>query len=226
MKTNYQIICIALILCVAYLLYTKGSSTASGSVDQQEAVYNNMLTRTSIRSFKDEPLTEAQLEKLLKAGMSAPTAGNMQPWEFIVVTEPELLKKIKVMAKQVKAGELGLEQAQATSALLEGAEDDGAAAFIVVLANMDTYKEKQHFTKFWVADTSIATQNILLAAHSMGLGAVWLSVYPSPAREQMLREYLTIPQNKNILCLIALGYPKYEKTAKDKWKPEKVQWVK
>ncbi len=227
MKINYQLVCVTLILCVAYLLYMQiGKSRLTKSINNEEAVFNNMLSRTSIRSFKDEPVTEAQLEKLLKAGMSAPTAGNMQPWEFVVVTRPDLLKKIRLLAKEVKAGELGLEEARDTPKLLKGAEKDGAAAFIVVMANMDIYKDKQHFTKFWVADTSIATQNILLAAHSMGLGAVWLSIYPSPAREQKLRDYLNIPENKNILCLIALGYPKYEKAAKDKWKPEKVQWVK
>ncbi len=227
MKINYQISCVALIIFSAYMIYSRvSSSTQEAAVDSEAAVYQNMLTRTSVRSFKEDTLSEEQLEKLLKAGMSAPTAGNMQPWEFIVVTKEDVLKKIRLLAKEVKAGELGTTQALDTPALLEGADQDGAAAFIVVMANMDTYKDKQHFTKFWVTDTSIATQNILLAAHSMGLGAVWLSIYPSPAREEILRGYLDIPANKKVLCMIALGYPKYEKAPKDKWKAEKVQWVK
>ncbi len=144
MKVNYQFLTIALILCIAFLLVNKNES-----VNSADAVIANMNARTSVRSYTDEKISDEVLTELVKAGMSAPTAGNMQPWEFVIVTDKDLLEKMANVHKFTTPIK-------------------GAAAGIVVVANMDTYKDKPEFEGFWITDTSAATQNILLAATSKG----------------------------------------------------------
>lgn len=198
MRINYQVLSVTLILCIAFLLVN-----VNKSVSTEEAVFKNIYSRTSVRSYNSEKIPVETLKELIKAGMAAPTAGNMQPWEFLIIDKPETLEEMGSIHKF-------------------SAPAKGATAAIVVLANMDTYKKRPEFSPFWITDTSVATENILLAAHSIGLGAVWLSVYPSAERDEKLRAILNIPANRNILCFIALGHPKGKSVPKNKWKPEKV----
>ncbi len=202
MRINYQILCVALILCIGFLLFEKKEQ-----VNSSEAVIENILSRTSIRSYTDEKISDEQLTELVRAGMAAPTAGNMQPWEFVVVTDAELLKKMGAVHKF-------------------SSPVSSAAAAIVVMANMDMYKDREDFKGFWITDTSAATENILLAANSFGLGAVWLSVYPWDDRDDKIRNILDIDDNFKVLCMIALGHPEGEVMPKDKFKPERIHWKK
>lgn len=198
MRINYQSLSIVLIICIAFLLVNKDNN-----INPKEAVLNNIHMRTSVRSFTDEKIPLETIKELVKAGMAAPTAGNMQPWEFLVVDNKETLEKMG-----------GIHKFSTPS--------KSAAAAIVVLADIDTYKNRPEFKPFWITDTSVATENIMLAATSMGIGSVWLSVYPSKERENKLRKVLNIPNKYNILCSIALGYPSEDVVPKDKWKAEKL----
>jgi flavin reductase (DIM6/NTAB) family NADH-FMN oxidoreductase RutF/nitroreductase len=161
-------------------------------------------SRKSVRHFTDQAVSKEQIELLLQAGMAAPTAVNRQPWAFYVVTRRETLDSLSEQLPYAKM----LSQAQAA---------------IVVCGDMEkagNLKDKA----YWVQDCSAATQNILLAAESIGLGAVWTAVFPYDDRSSVVIETLKLPANHIPLNVIPIGYPTGEDTPKDKWKPENVFW--
>lgn len=161
-------------------------------------------SRKSVRHFTNQAVSEEQIELLLQAGMAAPTAVNRQPWAFYVVTRRETLDSLSEQLPYAKM----LSQAQAA---------------IVVCGDMekaDNLKDKA----YWVQDCSAATQNILLAAESIGLGAVWTAVFPYDDRSKVVIETLKLPGHHIPLNVIPIGYPTGEDKPKDKWKPENVFW--
>ena len=196
----------------ALLLFAAGLAAASccnsgtqdaGNNDPAAAVIENLMTRTSVRAYTDEPVAAETIEQLLRAGMAAPTAANRQPWAFVVLTEREQLDRLAA----VQAGRIL----------------SGAPLAIVVCGDMEKALEGTG-RDFWVQDTSAATENILLAAHALGLGAVWTGVYPNPERAAAVSEALGLPEQIIPLCVIAAGYPAETPEPKDKWKPENVHY--
>ena len=169
-----------------------------------DVAINNIMTRTSVRNYTAEPVSEETLTALVKAGMAAPTAMNTQPWKFIVITQRATLDSL--------AGVLPFAKMLTK-----------APAAIVVCG--DLTKAIASAPEFWVQDCSAATQNILLAAHALGLGAVWTGAYPTD-RAETVRTHLDLPENLVPLCVIALGHPAESPTPKDKWKPDNLLWVK
>jgi len=143
-----------------------------------------IFTRKSIREYKPQPVPDELVQELLEAAMQAPSAGNQQPWHFIVVTD----------RKQLDA----LADAQPYGKMLHS-----APLGIVVCG--DTKLEK--YRGFWVQDCSNATMNLLLAAHDRGLGAVWVGVYPVEDRIADLKQILGLPDSVIPLCVVPLGYP-------------------
>ena len=133
----------------------------SAAGDATQAVIENIMTRTSIREFTDQPVAKDTLDIIVKAGMAAPSAVNSQPWAFVVVTEKAMLDSL--------------------NAVHSHANLKTATAAILVCGNMDKAMEGDG-REFWVQDCSAATENILLAAHAYGLGAVWCGVYPIQER--------------------------------------------
>lgn len=164
-----------------------------------------IMSRKSIRSFLNLPLTKSQLELIIKAAMAAPSANNKQPWSFIAITDCELLNQLADKLPYAKM-------------LHE------ATAAIVVCGIPENAGDSPE--GYWVQDCSAATQNILLAIESMGLGAVWTGVYPRSERIDVVRDVLSIPQNVFPLNVIPIGYPKGENRPKDKFKPENIHWEK
>lgn len=170
-----------------------------------EAVINNIMTRTSVRHFTSQPIAADTIETLLKAGMAAPTAMNIQPWSFVVVTERAMLDSLMAVHPYSNLAT--------------------ATAAIIVCGDMQKYDDDT-IRQYWVQDCSAATENILLAAHSLGLGAVWCGVYPGQERVQGVRRVLDLPGNIMPLNLITMGYPDGETTPKDKWNPAVVHYQK
>ena len=164
-----------------------------------------IMSRKSVRSFLNLPLTKSQLELIIEAGMSAPSANNKQPWSFIAITERELLDQLADKLPYAKM-------------LYE------ATAAIVVCGIPE--KSGDSPEGYWVQDCSAATQNILLAIESMGLGAVWTGVYPRAERVDAVREVLSIPKTVFPLNVIPIGFPKSEGRSKDKFRPENIRWDK
>ena len=152
-----------------------------------------IMTRTSIRNFTGEPVSREDLETILKAGMAAPTAMNTQPWRFVVVTEKEKISS--VFGHGPRSGAFTT-----------------AGAVIVVCGQSEQL--------FWYEDCSNAAENILLATHALGLGAVWTAGYPAMERVEPIQTALGIPENIIPLCVIPIGVPAENPEPKDKWKPD------
>lgn len=190
------VLAVALVFAVIKIVTTKLAEPKASSAD---VVINNIMTRTSIRSFTDEPLTDSQIETLLRAGMAAPSAVNKQPWKFVVVKNKQLLRQIAD----------SLPNTRLTT----------AACAIVVCGDMTKTLDGVG-RDFWIHDCSAATENILLAAHALELGAVWAGIFPNPDRVDKLRVLVDIPETQIPLCVIAVGHPAEYPSPKDKWTPE------
>lgn len=205
MKTS-TILNVALAIALVFLCY-KLAVTGGEKAQQQdtsEVVLNNILERTSVRSYLEKSVEEEKIEKLLQAGMAAPTAVNKQPWHFVVVTEKSLLQKLSEAnphAKMVAKAPLA----------------------IVVCGDM-TKALDGNAREFWVQDCSAASENILLAATGLGLGAVWTGTYPSEERCAAVSEVLGLPESLIPLNTIVIGYPDGEVTPKDKWKESNISY--
>ncbi len=166
---------------------------------------NVIYTRRSVRSFTGDAVSREDLMKILRAGMSAPSAVNVQPWSFITVTKRETLDELCEMLPYAK--------------ML-----DKAGAAIVVCGIPD--KDAVYSRKYWVMDCSAASENILLAAHALGLGAVWTAVYVDEERVRDVRKILHIPQHIIPLNVIPIGIPKGKGSAIDKFREENIHWEK
>lgn len=172
--------------------------------DNSAAVLDNIMTRTSIRAFTDQPVEDEKIELILRAGMAAPTAVNKQPWAFVVVKDRAQLERLR--------------QAHPHAQMLATAQ-----AAIVVCGDMSKALDGELWG-YWIQDTSAATENILLAAHALGLGAVWTGVYPNPAIFPQVVEALDLPSHIIPLNVIPIGYPAQSPAPKDKWKPENIHY--
>jgi len=175
-----------------------------------------IMARTSIRSFTGDPVSKEQLETILKAGMAAPSAMNVQPWRFVVLTDKD---KIAEVFGSGFRGEMFTQ----------------AGAVIVVCGETTMMRkpfgepdapEVEMPNIFWFEDCSAATENILLAVKALGLGAVWTAGYPADERTAPIADALGIPEGTDILCVIPVGVPAEDPAPKDKWKPENIHWEK
>ena len=188
------------------LLLMITSCNNNGGVDVRQAVLDNIATRTSVRAYTDEPVSDADIETLLRAAMAAPSAMNRQPWEFIVVNNPDTLG---VLASKLRYAKM-LEQAP--------------VAIVVCAEKMITLRDGTVVeNNFWEHDASAATENLLLAAHALGLGAVWTAASDGE-RAEIVREALGITGTVWPLCVVPIGHPAESPEPKDKWKPEKIHW--
>jgi nitroreductase len=160
----------------------------------------SLMTRRSIRQYTDEDVTAEQLETLLRAAMAAPSAGNQQPWRFVVVRDAEVRAKL----------------AEATP---YSSPIGRAPLGFVVLA--DT-RENKH-PGYWVQDCSAAIQNLLVAAHAIGLGGVWIGVHPNPEREEAVAAIVDPPEGFEVLSMIAVGHPAHPGPDVDRYRTEFVR---
>lgn len=167
--------------------------------------YENILGRRSVRSYTDEAVSETDIEKVLRAAMAAPSAMNRQPWEFVVIDDRALLDSL--------AGRLRHARMLADAPLAIAV----CARRIITLSD-GTVTENM----FWQQDASAATENLLLAAESLGLGAVWTAAYPDPVRAGAVKEALSLPDDVEALCVVVIGHPAGNESPKDKWKPERI----
>ncbi len=163
-----------------------------------------ILSRTSIRSFAEKAVPEAELLKLVEAGMAAPSAVNMQPWVFALITKRELLDALSKKLPYAKM----LSQAPAA---------------IVVSGDLRKTLDQRE-RDYWVEDCSAAAQNILLAAHAIGLGAVWTAVHPVQDRVDTVQSILKMPEYLIPLNVIPVGYPNEQREPKNKWDVHKIHW--
>lgn len=184
---------------------SKKQDESSCTPDATQAVIENIMTRTSIRQFTDQPIAKDTLDLVVKAGMAAPSAVNAQPWAFVIVTEREILDSLNVIKPYFNL--------------------KTATAAIVVCGDMKKAMEGIG-QEYWIQDCSAASENILLAAHAYGLGAVWCGVYPNPDIVDAVKSTLDLPENIIPLNIITMGYPAETPEPKDKFKTDNIHYQK
>lgn len=194
---------------MATMISCNGGATSSDDgtckADTTAIIIDNIMTRVSVRQFTDKPVSKDTLDLLVKAGMAAPSAVNAQPWAFVVITEREIMDSLNVLKPYFNL--------------------KTATAAIVVCGDLSKALEGVG-QEYWIQDCSAVTENILLAAHGYGLGAVWCGVYPGPDMVKGVSEILGLPENVIPLNVITLGYPAEKPEIKDKFKPENIHYQK
>lgn len=191
-------------VCLMMLMLLSGNVFAKESESATD-LFSVIHSRKSVRQFTGASVSKEQLDKVIRAGMAAPSAVNKQPWSFVVVTDR---KKLDALAA-------GLPTARGM---------DKAAAVIIVC----TEPEKAHMKSkdFAVIDASLAGENILLAIEGLGLGACWTAAYPYEDKVKHVRSVLGIPADVIPLNVIVVGVPTGQDKPKDKYKPERIHWDK
>lgn len=149
-------------------------------------------TRISTRQFSDKIISDADLHTILEAGMSGPTAVNARPWSFIVVRDKEMLNRM----------------ADCNGRAAEPLR--GANVGILICGDMERAFDRA--PDYWVVDGSIATQNMILAAHAMGIGSVWLGTWPQESKMQGQKALFNLPEGIIPHSIVAFGYPAQEST--------------
>lgn len=217
MKTVYLVIAalVAAVIVLAVRLATVSNhekekdmtDTQSGPAfkgGSREAAYENIMTRYSVRRYQRKAVPADIEEKILRAGMAAPSAVNKQPWHFVVVRQQALKDSI---AAEFKNAHMTAQ----------------APLVIVVCGDLDKALEGEA-QSYWVQDCSAATENILLAANALGLGGVWCGVYPIAERVETMRALLGLSRDLVPLNIINIGYPEGEPQIKDKWSTNNISY--
>jgi len=163
-----------------------------------------ILTRVSVREFTGEKISAEQIDMLLRAAMAAPSAINRQPWAFIVVTDDDIIAKL---------GE----------ALPFSRCSNHPACAIIPCGDLSKAIEGE-MGAFWINDVSAATENLLLAAHAMGLGAVWTGLHPNMERAAQVQQMLSLPEHIIPLCIVPVGVPAEHPAVKDKYLQENIHY--
>ena len=159
-----------------------------------------ILSRRSIRKYAPQPTPERLLKQLLQAAMAAPSAGNEQPWQFVVIDDRKILDEIPKFHPH--------------SAMLSE-----APTAILVCGDLKLEKYKG----YWVQDCSAATENLLIAAHALGLGAVWLGIYPIEERVREMRRLLGMPEHVVPFSLVPVGHPAERKAAAERYDESRIR---
>ena len=158
-------------------------------------------TRRSVREYQNKPVPEELVKELLAAAMQAPSAGNGRPWQFIVITDRELLARLPSLHPNAAMA---------------------AHAALAVLVCGDLKLEP--YPGNWTSDCAAATQNLLLATHAKGLGAVWTGVHPNQARIAAFQQLLGLPEHVVPLALIPIGYPLAPPPQEERFEAAKVHY--
>ena len=162
-------------------------------------LFETIYKRRSIRKFTADKINEDDIDKILKAAMYAPSAGNAQPWHFIVMDDTKILEDLSQIIPNAKM-------------IAESSH------CIIVCADTELEKYKGR----WMLDCSAATQNMLLAATSLGIGSVWIGIFPVDERMDNLSKYFNLSENIKPVSIVALGYPAENKAQPDRFKAERI----
>lgn len=195
MKKLFSFFCV---LMSVIALASCSSKDGNGNPETGNAALDNIFERKSVRSYLDKEVEKEKIDLMLRAGMSAPTGKNNQPWEFIVISDRAILDSLAAGLPYAKM------LAQAHNAIVVCG--DSTRSF------------------YWYLDCSTAAQNILLAAESLGLGAVWTAAYPYDDRMQVVRKHTALPRNILPLCVIPFGYPATKEQPKQKFDEKKIHY--
>lgn len=189
-------------LYIIMIVVTVISCSSSKEQKEETAAVNpvleNIFARKSVRTYLDKGVEKEKIDLMLRAGMAGPSGKDTRPWEFILVSDRAVLDSMATALPYAKM----LKQAR--------------NAIIVCGDSTRSF--------YWYLDCSTAAQNILLAAESLGLGAVWTAAYPYEDRMQVVRKYTALPQNILPLCVIPFGYPATKEQPKQKFDEKKIHY--
>lgn len=165
---------------------------------------NNIIyKRRSIRQYTAQTVNDELIKQLLMAGMAAPSARNLKPWDFYVIKDPKLQTSLKAISPNFNYN---------------------SNVIIIVCGNTNKSMTKES-NDFWIQDCSAATENMLIMATSLGLGSLWCGIYPVLERVNKVKEVLKMPENIIPLSLIHFGYAKEEKEANTKYSESDVHYL-
>ena len=153
-----------------------------------------IFTRRSIRKYSDQKIDDDVFVNLVKAAVSAPSAGNQQPWQFIIISDKKKLERVLEFHPHAKM-------------LLD------AQGAILICGDLSKEKHKG----YWVLDCAAATENILLAAHATGFGACWLGIFPREERVAGMKSLVEVPDHVIPFALVSLGFPDEQKNPSDRY---------
>ncbi|HJA15987.1 MAG TPA: nitroreductase family protein [Candidatus Butyricimonas faecavium] len=194
-NTFYLLLVVVLVI-VVLKTSCMGDQKQDKTTLKSKAVLENIAERKSVRKYLNKSVEEDKIDAILKAGMAAPSGMDRRPWEFIVVTNRGALDSM--------------------AAKLPYAKMLAEAPLAIVVCGDTT------LSSYWYLDCSAATQNVLLAAEALGLGAVWTAAYPYADRIDVVRQNTGLPENIMPLCVIPIGYPDGPQKAKNKFDPKRV----
>ena len=166
-------------------------------------VRDALLARRSVRKFTDEAVSDADISELLHAAMSGPSACNARPWEFCVITAPQILAELRHTGRYT---------------------DMEAPLAIVVCGNRERFLPGE-MGSYWIQDGCAATENILLRAVDLGLGAVWCGVCPKSDAMARCAAALSLPENLLPLNLILIGHPAQFPEPRDQYEEQFVHYL-
>ena len=162
-----------------------------------------LLKRRSVRKFTEESISDEMIEELLHAAMSGPSACNKKPWDFYVITNPQKLEELKASSMFTKM----------------------LSPLAVVVCGDLSRALPLKMAEYWIQDCSAATENILLRATDLGLGAVWCGIYPQKKAIEKVQKILEIPKTQIPLNLIFIGHPAEEPEARDQYEEKRVHYI-
>ena len=162
-----------------------------------------LLKRRSVRKFTEESISDEMIGELLHAAMSGPSACNKKPWDFYVITNPQKLEELKVSSMFTKM----------------------SSPLAVVVCGDLSRALPLKMAEYWIQDCSAATENILLRATDLGLGAVWCGIYPQKKAIEKVQKMLEIPKTQIPLNLIFIGHPAEEPEARDQYEEKRVHYI-
>ena len=194
-NTFYLLLVVVLVI-VVLKTSCMGDQKQDKTTLKSKAVLENIAERKSVRKYLNKSVEEDKIDAILKAGMAAPSGMDRRPWDFIVVTNRGALDSM--------------------AAKLPYAKMLAEAPLAIVVCGDTT------LSSYWYLDCSAATQNVLLAAEALGLGAVWTAAYPYADRIDVVRQNTGLPENIMPLCVIPIGYPDGPQKAKNKFDPKRV----
>lgn len=200
------------VLVIGMAACTPKNANQETATTQEPTALDNIFARKSVRQYTSEPITAEQLEMLVKAAMAAPSGRNLQPWHFVVVTD-QAIKDSMVTNNHNKM----ISEAAAVVVVC-------AETMTKMKASPDATEEVLMENQLWRDDCAAATENLLLAAEAMGLGAVWTACYPFEERMNPVRAAVGLPENITPYAVVPIGHPAGNDQPKDKWKPEKVHY--
>ena len=163
---------------------------------------NSIFTRISVRRYQDRPVEQEKVEQLLRAAMAAPSARNEQPWEFYVVTNREVLERLSWCSPYTHC------------------------AARAPLAIVPCWRKARRLAQAYNdIDLSAATENLLLEAVELGLGAVWMGVSPIRERMDAVAEVLSLPDTLEPFAIVPVGYPGEERPQEDRFDPDRIHYI-